>query len=109
MKIALDYDETFTADPELWREFVAHARRNGHHVAFVTFRSPGFDNRDIEQHAQMLGISIIYSAGRQKSHVYGADIWIDDMPQLIPSLDAMRAMTIGCERMGDVAAEVSRG
>lgn len=41
MKIALDYDETFTADPELWKPFVAHCKARLHEVKFVTARGDG--------------------------------------------------------------------
>lgn len=34
----LDYDDTFTADPDLWRQFVSDALRRGHAVVCVTGR-----------------------------------------------------------------------
>lgn len=101
MKIALDYDQTFTADRDLWIPFVALAQMRGHEVAFVTFRPPAFGNDDIEADAKRLGIPVVYSAGRQKSHCHDADVWIDDMPELIPSADMMRGMLAGCDAMGD--------
>lgn len=102
MKIALDYDETFTADPGLWRPFVRNALERGHAVAFVTFRYEGHGgNEDILADANLLGIPVVFCNGRQKSHCYQADIWIDDMPVLIPSYGVMTMMTRGCEAMGD--------
>ena len=105
MKIALDYDETFTADKELWTAFVRAARARGHSVTFVTFRFENLDryggNSDIMGDAAMLGIDVVFSGGRQKSHCFEADIWVDDKPVFIPSADAMRSMLVGCEVMGD--------
>ena len=102
MKIALDYDGTFTADRVMWSKFVRDARdREDHSVTFVTSRHDGPGNDDIESDARDLRVLVVYCGGRQKASCYTADIWIDDMPELIPSLDALRAMTLGCERMGD--------
>lgn len=99
MKIALDYDETYTADPILWDGFVQAAIRRGHEVCFVTFRSSDFPpvmNEDIEMDALSLGIKIIYTGGKQKSTMFDADIWIDDSPVLIPKKEDLLDMYNGC-------------
>lgn len=89
MKIALDYDRTFTADPELWTPFVHHAKAKGHEVKFVTYRlenaslytDPNWrTNKDIEFDALKLAIQIIYTNHKAKKDHWDADIWIDDMP-----------------------------
>lgn len=36
--LGLDYDHTFTADPDLWRQFISDAQRRGHTVVCVTAR-----------------------------------------------------------------------
>lgn len=84
MKIALDYDDTFTADPDLWMEFVASAKARGHEVTFVTFRYAGPYNGDIEIDAQRMEIPIVFCGQKQKASCYQADIWIDDRPEWIP-------------------------
>lgn len=38
LTIGLDYDGTFTADPDLWRQFVSDCQRRGHSVICVTAR-----------------------------------------------------------------------
>lgn len=101
MKIALDYDKTFTADPELWTQFVRSAKLRGHDIAFVTFRWSGPENTDIMADAGKLEIPIVFCGHKQKSHCYNADIWIDDMPVLIPSFDQLSAMREGCIVVGD--------
>ena len=40
MKIALDYDDTYTQDPELWLRFVKDALERNHDVRVVTMRFP---------------------------------------------------------------------
>lgn len=108
MKIALDYDETFTADRNLWSMFVGYILKNTiHTVTFVTFRVDHGEhmnrsfNKDIEDDAESLRMEIVYCNGKQKSTCFKADIWIDDMPELIPNTDAMRAMLIGAEKLGE--------
>lgn len=103
MKIALDYDETFTRDKSMWSMFASMAVAMGHEVAFVTFRHEGRGggNEDIIADAAQLGLPVVFCNAKQKAHCYQADIWIDDMPHLIPSYDVLRQMALGCEVMGD--------
>lgn len=95
MRIALDYDDTFTADPELCKQFVRSAKLRGHEVAFVTYRHAGPQNTDIMADAGKLEIPIIFCGHRQKSQCYEADIWIDDTTLMIPSYEAMHGVLIG--------------
>lgn len=87
MKIALDYDDTYTKDPILWNVFIRDAERRGHEVRIVTARSP------IEDRIDDVGIPVIYCDGIAKRFycVWFAndrkgwipDIWIDDKPQSV--------------------------
>lgn len=103
MKIALDYDETYTADPGLWELFVKEAQRRGHQVVIVSFRFQFGDNRDLEATASALSVPVVYTNARQKQHIVQADVWIDDSPESVVSECAMRAMLHGCERNGDLS------
>ena len=67
MRIALDYDGTFTADEALWITFVNAVRMRGHYIAFVTARNDDGGNGDIETDAQLLGIDIVYCEAKPKS------------------------------------------
>jgi len=97
MKIALDYDDTFTLDRSLWSRFVSDALKNpGNSVTFVTFRGPDWNNTDIEGDAQDLGIDIVYTNGVSKMSVFKADVWIDDRPELIVSLDLLLERILEC-------------
>lgn len=90
MRIALDYDDTFTLDRPLWTRFVEDVLKNqGNSVTFVTFRGPDWSNYDIEEDAKRLGIDIVYTNGQHKMNVFKADVWIDDRPELIVPLDPL--------------------
>lgn len=90
MKIALDYDLTFTLDPVMWEEFIILAERSGHEVRIVTARSPVHDN--INNQIDGL-VDIIYCDGVAKrfhcewfaenGDGWMPDIWIDDKPQSV--------------------------
>ena len=102
MKIALDYDETFTAAPVLWKQFIALCKEYGHEVKFVTNRDGRFDNDDILADASDCGIPIIFTNGLQKEHVYKADVWIDDSPETIVGFRKLGDQYDGCLIMNDV-------
>jgi len=78
MRIALDYDGTYTADPLLWERFIDSARSRGHEVLVVTMRRP-------DEAISIPGCSVVYTSRKAKV-AYMADrpgkidIWIDDSP-----------------------------
>lgn len=80
MIIALDYDNTYTKDKELWDSFIINAICKGHKIICITMRYPTeiiFDMyKDIEIH---------YTQRRAKkkwadANGINVDIWIDDKP-----------------------------
>lgn len=81
MNIALDYDGTYTKDPELWHAFIASAAARGHRVCCVTMRYPS-------EPVQM-PCDVIYTGRKAKAahaqavHQMAFDIWIDDRPEFI--------------------------
>lgn len=76
MFIALDYDRTFTEDPDLWATFAAMAQARGHTVKIVTMRRPDEMITDAP-------VEVIYTSRRAKARVIKADVWIDDSPHWI--------------------------
>ena len=76
MLIALDYDGTYTADPELWDWFIDRARQRGHEIKIATMRYPHESIPDI-------GCEIVYTSRKAKFGCIPADIWIDDMPHFL--------------------------
>jgi hypothetical protein len=90
--LALDYDDTFTADPILWEHFINKVKERGHSVTFVTSRGYHHSNdynADIKQDAKRLNIDIVFCFGESKAAKFKADVWIDDTPLAIPTDDAV--------------------
>lgn len=91
MHIALDYDETYTVDPDLWLPFVKHAKARGHTVYVVTMRYPqetaSMDPRLVAE------VERIIATGRQlkrrfcESMGIYIDVWVDDTPEYIVTSD----------------------
>mgnify|MGYP002757933485 CR=1 FL=1 len=86
MKIALDYDNTYTEDPNFWNAFSEDAVERGHTVYIVTARDDRYDY--IDQHFPYVK-DVIYCRGVAKRwfcHHFPRidfDIWIDDKPESI--------------------------
>lgn len=82
MRIALDYDGTYTRDPQFWNAMIEWATQRGHEVICVTMR-------DAEQaYIGQMPCPVYYSDMVPKA-VYMAklgiavDVWVDDKPQWI--------------------------
>ncbi len=86
MKIAIDYDGTFTAIPQQISGFVRELKYAGHDVRFVTMRYP-YESMGIDKAARMLNIPIVYTSRQQKRNHWDADIWLDDFPEAIARND----------------------
>lgn len=84
MRIALDYDETYTLNPNFWNDFISASIRNGVDIRVVTARSPVHDVIP-----EPFSIPIIYCDGVAKRFVchhfngWDPDVWIDDKPQAV--------------------------
>lgn len=89
--ISVDFDDTYTSDPDLFGSFIKLAIERGHLVICVTSRNQNRDNADIE--SAMQGIEIVYTNGKPKKEavkdqgIPEVNIWIDDMPQHIESME----------------------
>ena len=89
MNIAIDYDDTFTADPELWSAFVANATARGHQLYMITARRNTMANSDLIN--AMLDLwkcqmPIVFCSLGSKLHAVEQrgikiGIWIDDDPE----------------------------
>lgn len=82
MKIALDFDDTFTKDPTFWLDFIDKAELRNHEVIIVTFRDPSLP---IHLKVPIPVFYTSYTAKRQYMENKGIDIdvWIDDSPETI--------------------------
>lgn len=82
MKIALDFDETYTRDPSLWRSLIFHAQDRHHEVFVVTARC---ETKDGIHPDWLPPCPVIFCDGRPKREVtrergIQIDVWIDDDP-----------------------------
>lgn len=88
MLIALDYDGTFTADPDFWLAFVHKALSEGHEVFCCTMRYP-HECASIDIRLSTL-VQIIATSRKAKMEFMREvgvvpQIWIDDQPHFIVS------------------------
>lgn len=91
LTFALDFDDTFTACPELWSDFVQKSKELGHSWYMVTAR------RNTEENVETINallddwgcqMPIVFSNLGSKLDVMRdrglkVDIWIDDSPHAI--------------------------
>lgn len=87
MIIALDYDGTYTADPDIWLSFIEKAKSKGHQIFLVTMRYP-YENEEVDRQLKGKVDRIIYTSRKGKMrHVkflgIHVDVWIDDRPDFI--------------------------
>jgi len=89
MNISLDFDETYTKDPEFWNNFIQLCQKYGHKVYCVTLRPPMEKIEVINSIGQYIGEdNIIFCSYRAKHNVCQSkkihiDVWIDDMPWFV--------------------------
>lgn len=84
--IAIDYDGTWTADPELFRFIAARSWARGHRVLVVTARVSG--HGEVTRECEPYVDRVLFSGAEYKRAHCDAmgekvDIWIDDMPGMI--------------------------
>ena len=83
MLIALDYDGTYTADPDFWQRFIVNAQGSGHEVICATMRYPSEGDTICDTLKTM--VKIYYTSRQAKAKGLEAQnifptIWIDDNP-----------------------------
>lgn len=90
MRIALDYDNTYTADPTFWDLFIEMAKTAGHEVRMVTYRNEVFDQCRGLTVLHKRGVKIHWTRGVAKRwwmEQFGGgwipEIWIEDKPEAI--------------------------
>lgn len=89
MILSLDFDDTWTADPELWQAFCRQAKRRGHTVILTTNREPYPGHvREVQEAAAPWVDHIIFAGRRPKRDAaaeqgYAVDVWLDDFPSSV--------------------------
>lgn len=88
---SLDYDDTFTADPELWRILIPIMKERGHQIYMITARHNTIENkqelfRNLDGLIEPSRIYFSYDAPKRwfadREGLF-IDIWIDDSPEAI--------------------------
>jgi hypothetical protein len=89
MKIALDYDHTYSSNPKLWDKFIDLARMAGEDIRIVTARDWQHDRTPFLRELEGK-LPVVYTAGVAKrwycqhfTDGFVPDIWIDDRPESI--------------------------
>lgn len=89
MIFSLDFDDTYTKDPEFWHQFVKLCHARGHIVYCVTFRFPHELANVWASIGQLIGEHMVVATSHQSKRVHmerlniQVDVWIDDLPELI--------------------------
>ena len=83
MIIALDYDGTYTADPELWDMFIFTAHQRGHQVHLVTMRHESEPVRMGEQPARIHYTDRKAKLPYMMAQGIEVQIWVDDRPDFV--------------------------
>lgn len=91
LTIAIDFDDTFTADPELWAGFIKSCIDRNHWVYCVTSRRNTDENINIITKAfndQGLNVLIVFCNLKSKVKTMEdrgikVNIWIDDAPHAL--------------------------
>lgn len=86
MNIALDFDDTYTRDPEFWDKFIDDAKDRGHDIRIVTFRKSTMTDPALTRLSEK--IPVIFTEYMQKRAFcnylgWMVDVWIDDSPEFI--------------------------
>lgn len=96
MNIGIDFDDTITADRELFHVFIDLAVMKGHDVRIVTARSEEYGVQPVFDYADTFAPSlpVIYTSGYEKApfcekyHDFKVDVWIDDNPHWCGTKDS---------------------
>ncbi len=85
LNIAIDYDDTITADADMWYIFIHNAIQRGHNVYVVTWRD---EDTPIHYRFDELATGVVYCNLKAKQSTCEnqgifIDIWIDDNPRAV--------------------------
>ena len=85
MLIAIDYDGTITAAPDLFAVFCSAARQLGHQLVILTMR---YESEPIESRYEQMVDRVIYTGRKAKGPFakelgLSVGVWVDDRPDFI--------------------------
>ena len=89
MNISLDFDDTYTRDPDMWNRFIELALNSGHNVYCITARADTKENKQevYSTIGQLIGKDhCLFTDGLAKAkYAYASDIQIDVLIDDLPS------------------------
>jgi len=85
MLICFDYDETFTADPEMWKRVISTMKNHNHVVILATMRYDAASEA-LPPSVTNLFDAVFYTGRKAKlleleRRGFKPDIWIEDNPR----------------------------
>lgn len=89
LNFGIDFDGTYTEDPDLWMEFFELAHRLGHKTYIVTMRNEVFEGDYVYECIEDKVDGIIFTSRHNKeeyireNYFIDIDIWIDNDPVCI--------------------------
>lgn len=91
MIIGIDYDNTYSADPETFNKVIETFKAAGHDVICVTGRNDGAMGVPVRNSIGKL-VPVIFAGSESKRTAakkrgYYVNVWIDDMPSMIDEDD----------------------
>jgi len=80
---SIDYDDTFTSDPDAFTDIANVLRNRGHEVIITSQRCEKYEADMRKVVGQTL--PIVFASGMSKEaaarlHGYAVDVWMDDVP-----------------------------
>lgn len=86
MIIAIDYDNTYAADPNTFNKIIEVFQVAGHTVICVTGRSDNMGESVKNSIGKLIPVvfaGLLYKREAALKHGYKVDVWIDDMPEMV--------------------------
>lgn len=99
MTISIDFDRTFSADPQMWGEFARKSAGTGNNVVMIS-RRPESDREEViaslGDYAESFSRVLLVGGDALKDDAARAagiavDVWVDDSPQFIRSVESRAA------------------
>ncbi|MFM0417496.1 hypothetical protein [Paraburkholderia aromaticivorans] len=86
MNISLDFDGTYTEDPQHWNQFIDSFLEAGHTVQIITMRAEHETNRSLKDLAKKIPVHFTDRKAKLPYAIekgFHIDVWIDDNPMWI--------------------------
>ena len=92
MTISIDYDKTFSSDPEMWGQFAKSSAASGNQVVMISRRPDTEQDRNeitaalgdyASSFSSVLLVGEQFKDAAAKAAGINVDVWVDDSPQFV--------------------------